>query len=445
VPERAEKSRKGSSNWGQIMKEHFFPVILVGLLMGVSVALAEDCTQSPLGANASASAANWNRYAAWCSACGGTPDASKNSCTQGPNWGKGQSSSAAATSATDAASQLGFQIGQGIGRLIFGDPAAERAAEEQKRQVMQTQGQMARERADQQEQTIRDATRMAQQLDDRSRQETASNLAGIPRTDDLAFGSSTSFFGVPANPTDPRLGANDNRPGQSGCNWGDQASSVVDLRCLGLDPDKPVAIDPHVVRGQERVFPAQIDPATFENVNYNKGFEALMRPTFSVNDAMDAVNYFQLAKLQRPNDPMVRNGLLLGQDIVKARQQKEKDDQSKAAYLTLQGHAALMMGDTQTAKGYLAQARQLDPNDKLIQSMQSLAEIDLGPQGTYPERRAAYRLVANSLATARRQEIGAAAAMMEAAHSLQPYDTTISAYLDALRKYPGSHSPEIHN
>ena len=54
--------------------------------------------------------------------------------------------------------------------------------------------------------------------------------------------------------------------------WGDQGSSVVDLRCLGLDPNKPIVLDPHVVRGQERVFPAQIDPATFENANYNNGF-----------------------------------------------------------------------------------------------------------------------------------------------------------------------------
>jgi len=425
------------------MKDYFFPVILLALVVRPSVALAEDCTRSPLGAGAQATAANWNRYAAWCSACGGTPDVSKNSCSQGPNWGKGQSSSA---SATDAASQIGFQIGQGIGRLIFGDPAAERRAEEDRLQLMQSQSQMARVRADEQEQTILDATRMAQQLDDRSRQETASNLAGIPRTDNLAFGSSTNFFDVPSNPTTPSVGAIDNRPrGQSECNWGDQDSSVVDLRCLGLDPGRPIAVDPHVVRGQERVFPAQIDLATFQNVNYNKGFEALMLPTFSVKDAMDAVTYFQLAKLQRPNDPMVRNGLLLAQDIVKARQQKEKDDQSKAAFLTLQGHAALMMGDTQTAKGYLAQAHQLDPNDKLIQSMESLAEINLGSESTYPERKAAYRLVANSLATARRQDIGAAVGMMEAAHSLQPYDTTISAYLDALRKYSGSHSSEVHN
>jgi len=419
-------------------------LVLLGLAVMTLPVAAEDCTKSPLGAGASASAANWIRYATWCAKCGGNPDISKFSCTPGPNWGKGQGSSAA-SSATDAASQLGSQIGQGLGKLIFGDPAAERRAEEERRQLLQSAGQVARERADQQEQTVLDATRMAQQLDDRSRQETASNLAGIPSTDNLALGPQTNFFGVPANPATPSAGANDNHPPQSGCTWGDQGSSAVDLRCLGLDPDTPIAIDPHVVRGQERVFPAQIDPATFENVNYNKGFEALMRSTFSVKDAMDAVSYFQLAKLQRPNDPMVRNGLLLAQDIVKARQQKEKDDQSQAAFLTLQGHAALMMGDTQTAKGYLAQARQLDPNDKLVQSMQSLAEIDLGPEGTYPERRAAYRLVANSLATARRQEIGPAVAMMEAAHSLQPYDTTITAYLDALRKYSGSPLPEVHN
>src|SRR5208337_1013319 len=128
------------------------------------------------------------------------------------------------------------------------------------------------------------------------------------------------------------------------CQWGDMGANVVDLRCLGLDPGKPIVVDPHIVRGQQRSFPAQVDPATFKNANYNKGFEALMRPTFNIKDATDAVAYFQAAQLQRPNDPLVRNGLLLALDILKARKdeaEKTRKEQAEFAYLTLQSYASL--------------------------------------------------------------------------------------------------------
>jgi tetratricopeptide (TPR) repeat protein len=210
-------------------------------------------------------------------------------------------------------------------------------------------------------------------------------------------------------------------------------SSVVDLRCLGLDPNKPITVDPHVVRGQQRVFPAQVDPATFQNANYNKGFEALMR--FDVASAAAAVQYFEQAQKERPNDPLVRNALLLAQDIHTARQQKEKDDQKKAAYFTLQSYASLMMGDMINARYYIAQARQFDPSDNNAKVIESLSKVDLGPAGTYPGRKDAYQLVANSLVSIYLQNYPVAIDMIEAAQRLQPEDKFIGMFLREMRKY----------
>ena len=223
------------------------------------------------------------------------------------------------------------------------------------------------------------------------------------------------------------------QPKKPDCEWGNMGPSVVDLRCLGLDPNKPITVDPHVVRGQQRVFPAQIDRATFENANYNEGFRALMR--FDAASAGAAIEHFKQAQKERPNDPLVRNALLLAQDIFKARQQKEKDDQAQAAYLTLQSYAALMMGDSKRAKDWLAEARKLSPSDSKITFVESLSKMDLGMEGTYPQRRDAYRLVANGLVSINHQYIDAGVGMLEAAYRLQPQDEIIGLLLQKMRGY----------
>jgi hypothetical protein len=231
------------------------------------------------------------------------------------------------------------------------------------------------------------------------------------------------------------------------CKWGDQGSAVVDLRCLGLDPDKPIAVDPHVVRGQERVFPAQIDPATFENANYKKGSEAMMRRTFSVQDAMDAVAYFKAARLQRPNDPLVRNSLLLAQDIVKARQQtaaeKEKADEDSAMYtcLTLEGYAALEAGDKDTAGFVIGLVRQLQPDDTTAQFVEALISSNYPDPRDSKARRDAYALTGYGLEFIGRRNTAAAIPLLAAAHDLQPEDKVIGTLLREMRKYQARMPP----
>jgi hypothetical protein len=233
------------------------------------------------------------------------------------------------------------------------------------------------------------------------------------------------------HPTDIQIESDKSK--KTNCEWGNKGSSVVDLRCLGLDPDKPISVDPNVSKGKERVFPAQLYPQTFRNANYNKGFEALMH--FDVASAAAAVKDFKQAQKERPNDPLVRNALLLAQDILKARQQKEKDDQAKATYFTLQSYASMMMGDNENAKWYIAQARKLDPNDNNTKFVESLAKIDLGSESTNPGRKDAYRFVASSLVSIYKQNYAVALDMLEAAQRLQPGDKFIGMFLSEMRNY----------
>jgi tetratricopeptide (TPR) repeat protein len=219
------------------------------------------------------------------------------------------------------------------------------------------------------------------------------------------------------------------------CKWGDQGSSVVDLRCLGLDQDKPIVIDPHVVRGQERVFPAQIDPATFKNANYNKGFDALMRLTFSVKDAMDAVAYFKAAQLQRPNDPMVRNGLLLAQDILKGRQQKEQEDKAKAVQNVYQSMATLLTGDVNTAYDIAQRATKLDPKNQDIWNWSlTTAALKYNYKGVLPPAQTtAEKLVGNALLCEAFGDYATEIKQLEAAKRLTPDDKTVAVMLEHAR------------
>jgi len=223
------------------------------------------------------------------------------------------------------------------------------------------------------------------------------------------------------------------QPKKAECEWGTMGASVVDLRCLGLDTDKPIAVDPHVVRGKERAFPAQIDPATFENVNYNKGFAALKR--FDVASAAQAVKYFEQARKERPNDPMVRNGLYLAQDIHKARKQKEKDDKAKASYFILQSYASMMMGETLVARDYIAQARQYDPSNTTAKFVQSLVNVEMGESATYPERKEAYQLVSGGLVSIYKRHYPVAIDLLEAARRLQPEDKFIGMFIREMRTH----------
>jgi len=380
-------------------------------------AWAQNCNAPPQGFGGTW----WQSYAKWCTECGGTPDANTISCKKGSNWGHPGGAPRGNAPAPVMNNNVGVQ-----------QQAARRQREEEEQQ---------REEEERQRQEA-EAARLRQEEFDRSKTEALGHMKDIARTqfglkdadtgDNFALKNVDSVGPSTMELKDLKDAPNDN-PAAPACEWGTINTAVVDLRCLGLDPNQPIAVDPHVVRGQQRVFPAQVDPATFENPNFIKGMEAEMRPGAAAY--AEAARCFKLALQDRPDDPVVRNALLLAEDIHKERLVKEQNDQSRAAMLSLQTYAALMAGEDKTAKAYIAEARKLDPDDNNIKFMESLASLDLGPGGTYPERKAAYKIVASSLVSVTNQNYGAAVGMLEAAQHLQPADPFIGSLLQAIRKY----------
>lgn len=389
--------------------------LFVPLVILPSISLAVDCSNPPSGFGGS-----WARaYKNWCESCGGTYSSSGPSCIPGPDWG-----------GTPSYQQPQY------------DYEAERQRQEEEHQrQLEAERQRQREIEEQRKKEEEEAKRRQEEFE-RNKQEALKSMKGITEGELGLKGSDADGLGLKdigdtgtsgLGLKDVQTPASKTQSRKTECEWGNMDSSVVDLRCLGLDPNKPIAVDPWVVKGKERVFPAQIDPKTFENVNYNKGFEALMR--FDAASAAAAVKYFKEAQKERPNDPMVRNGLLLAQDILKARQKKEKDNQAKAAYFILQSYASLMTGDIINARHYIAQARQFDPANDNAKFVESLSTVDLGHAGTSPARKEAYQLVASSLVSIYKQHYPVAIDLLDAAKRLQPEDKFIGMFLRELHKY----------
>ena len=400
--------------------------MLAAFLLGSSVvvvsfpAAAQNCNSAP-NSWGGAGAANYKR---WCEGCCGSFSMSggRPNCNPGGNWGC---------------------RGSGGGQPAYDNSAAIAAAEaERQRQAEIERQRQEAERQRQQEiedQRRRDeeAARQRQLEFDRKKQEALSSMKGIAEGELGLKNTGLSDSGLKGlGDTGGSYGLKDNLnspapvAAKKGCQWGDLGSSVVDFRCMGLDPNKPIVLDPHVVRAQERVFPAQVDPATFQNANYNKGFAALMRLTFSVKDAADAVAYFKAAQLERPHDAMVRNGLLLAQDILKGRQQKQQEDQAKAIQSLDHGVAALMAGDVKTANDSLERAQKLDPHNSTIAPWSSLIS---GLSEYYKEapgrNRDAVELVGHALVFESRGEFKSEILALEKAASAHPHDLYVENML----------------
>lgn len=392
-----------------------FIISFLVLISIPDISIAIDCSRAPAGFGGS-----WARaYKNWCESCGGIYSSRGPTCTPGANWG----------------------VGSPYRQPSYDYEADRRRQEEEERQRIEAERRRQEEIEEQRTREEEEVRRRQQQFE-MSKQNALKSMKGITEGELDLKGVDAEELTIKdfrneapgtlemKNISPPDVSAS---PNKMNCEWGNMGSSVVDLRCLGLDPDKPVAVDPHVVKGKERAFPVQIGPETFKNINYNKGFNALKR--FDAASAAQAIKYFEQARKERPNDPMVRNGLYLAQDIYKARQQKEKDDKAKASYFTLQSYACLMMGDTINARNYIQQARQLDQSENRAKFVESLAKIDWGETSTSPNRRQAYQLVSGGLVSIYKQHYAVALDMIEAAQHLQPEDRFINAFLQEMRKY----------
>ncbi len=209
-------------------------------------------------------------------------------------------------------------------------------------------------------------------------------------------------------------------------------ANVVDLR--HLDPNKPITVDPNVVKGKDRVFPVQPDPSTFENENYKKGFEALRN-----FDPVTALSYFEIAKKERPNDPLVNNALLLSQDLVKVFLKNEQRKKDQAVIWKDRAYLALMSEEPGTSFSYLTHALDLDPKNAEIKEQldvtQKISILFLGKKPDTPlEDRVALRIALSSGHLIVKKNYSTAISFLETAQNISPGNEDIKKIISWVKQ-----------
>ena len=355
----------------------------VAALAASWVTAAQDCNSPPQGFGSA-----WaSQYAAWCQNCGGTVTGSGPGigCNPGPNWGRGNSGSGAGSGSGSASNSAALAA-----------QAEQEAADRKKRE---------NDDKLQKEQEEAEARR-------RKFQEEQESL-----TKKIKGAAEAGF--------EPR--------GVSLPNQSPVDASVVDLR--HLDPDRPIVVDPNVVKGKPRVFPAQVPLKTLENPNYKKGFESLMAGTPLV-----ALSYFNEAKKELPGDLMVGHALGLTQDIIKARREKaESDIERRALEESVRGYAVLQAGDLETAMACYSRASGLMPLDQSYYDeshalIRQLYEANLATGGPKSAQQKAQKMKAREVARGsilalQRGDCAGAARILKAALVLSPGEPTLGAML----------------
>jgi len=296
---------------------------------------AQNCSAPPSG-----SGSDWaEQYAAWCRSCCGTVTGSgpRIGCDKGSNWGCGNPGGSSGPGTTSNSAALAAQ--------------AEREA----------------------------AARKERESNERLQKEQAEAEARRQKFQEEQEGLTRKIKGAAETGFEPR-GVSPASPTPVG-------ADVVDLR--HLDPDRPIIVDPNVVRGKPRVFPAQVPLKTLENPNYKKGFESLMAGTPLV-----ALSYFNEARKELPDDLMVGHALGLTQDILRARRENaESDIRRRALEEATRGFAALQAGDLDTALACYGRASGLVPAeasyyDECHELTRQLREADHAPSARDAAQRA---------------------------------------------------------
>jgi tetratricopeptide (TPR) repeat protein len=317
-------------------------------------------------------------------------------------------------------------------------------AAEAERQRQQQEADRKRQH-DAEEQRLRDeeAARQRQAEFERKKQEALQSMRGISENELGLKGTDAGDLGL-RDVGVTSIGLRDhisNLP--PACTWGDLNASVVDLRCLGLNPDKFIVIDPHIVRGHERVFPAQIDPTIFEDPNYKKAMEAEMH--FDLASSAAAVQYFKQALLSHPNDPLVRNALLLAQDILAERTQRQQQADEQSELAVLHSLVDLMNGDLDAANKHVKQAGEIAPaNEDISDLALSIGVMSSNfKNASVPTRdlKTVEKLVGNAYLAEGWGHYRAEIKFMEKAKQLDRNDAYVAAMLAHARylssKYPG--------
>lgn len=260
-------------------------ILLVIFIVIPSISSALDCSESAGMAAARRSRQEWSR---WCSDCGGIVRSGPR-CDPGSNWGGRQQTPSYETPPS-------VDTGQERLRQQEADQNRQRALEEQRRkedeEVKKKQEQFEHDK----QEALKSMKGIAGELGMKETGAGDMGLKGVGGTAKDGLGLK-GVSGPASTPVD---------------------SSVVDLR--HLDPNLPITVDPNVVKGTERKISVQTSLETLKNANYNKGFDALRS-----NDPVTAIEFFKKAQKERPGDLMVKNALLLADDLRKVKQNKIKD------------------------------------------------------------------------------------------------------------------------
>lgn len=170
-----------------------------------------------------------------------SPPCGDDACKRACGWK--EPAAAGNTPAAAAAGAIGSAVSSAITNSIEqARVRAERERQEnlrilqQNRQMHLSVDEMSREQMRLGDELLQNAADQARRLDDQRRQETLSNLTGIPQTEELTLRPATDFFGEPGNPKSDSSPVSD--------------PSVVDLR--HLDPDKPISVDNDALRDPSR-------------------------------------------------------------------------------------------------------------------------------------------------------------------------------------------------
>lgn len=365
----------------------FFGLFIVTFFISASLPRlthAVDCSSPPAGLGAS-----WAyQFRNWCLACGGTfYDGPR--CEPGSNWGGRQSAPPTISPSYTPPP----------------DYEAERRRQEENRKLK------AEYEAEKQ--------RKQEEFDD-AKKKTMKILKGIDSGDPGLKGAGKDtghgLKGVtePAPHKDP---------------------AVVDLR--HLDPNRPITVDPNVVKGNERKIPVQISEKTLQNENYRKGIDAII-----AGDPSAAVQYFKKTLTQLPDDLLVKNALAFAEDLAKLRVGKTKENLARSE--ANKGITALYEGDYITSIKLLESAIKLDPNEKTYR--QDLASVKKMKEATalrfhleeQAEKRALldkkhHELASNTLMAIQRSDFGTALLILEEMLSAEPDNKNLTELTVAVR------------
>ena len=219
-------------------------------------------------------------------------------------------------------------------------------------------------------------------------------------------------------------------------------ASIVDLR--HLDPNKPIIIDPNVVKGRPRRILVQPDTFKPTGADYDKGYDELKR-----HNPVAALDYFKKSLAANPDNLRVINAIDLAQDLVNLRQ-REAADQRRAARDMAAFATAQLATDPKNAAMpalWLREAYRLSPADQQVRDASAISygmyleQLRQNRDRAQQEREeAALALADTSTALVREGKYADAIFVLKNAQAICPGQINIETTLAYLEGYQNARS-----